>query len=131
MTPMMQFGHIYKNNHIHSSRAHKLHLKVRVCYSEPCPTFTVGIIVSQWAEAILTNTAVSCFQVHTVGVLHAAVALRAEVMTCRRHGAEKVETPEETRGEERWTHTGPVERLCHRITTFSPSIHTVVSPRAT
>lgn len=37
--------------------------------------FTVGIIVSQWAEAILTNTAVSCLQVHTVGVLHAAVAL--------------------------------------------------------
>lgn len=53
--------------------------------SKSCYTFTVGIIVSQWAEAVLANAAVPCLQVHTVGVLHAAVALRAEVMTCRRH----------------------------------------------
>ena len=88
-----------KQPHIHSGRANKLLLKVTVCYSEPCRTFTVGIIVSQWAEAILTNTAVSCLQVHTVGVLHAAVALWAEVMTCGRHREEKVET--QRSGEER------------------------------
>lgn len=37
--------------------------------------FTIGVIISQWTETILTNTAVSCLQVHTVRVLHAAVAL--------------------------------------------------------
>lgn len=76
MTPLMQPWHIHKKQpHIHSWKAKKRQLKVKVCYSEPCRTFTVGIIVSQWAEAILTNTAVACLQVHTVGVLDAAVAL--------------------------------------------------------
>lgn len=68
----------------------ELHLKVWVCYLEPRCTFTVGVIISQWAEAIFTNAAVSCLQIHAVGVLHAAMALRAEVMTCRRHREEKV-----------------------------------------
>lgn len=66
--------------------------KSLVCNWEPCCTFTVGVIVSQGVEAILTNTAVSCLQVHAVGVLHAAVAFRAEVMTCRRHREEKVDS---------------------------------------
>lgn len=47
-------------------------------------TFTVGVIVPQRAEAVLARAAASRLQVDTVGVLHAAVALGAEVMTCRR-----------------------------------------------
>lgn len=92
------------------------------CHSEPCLTFTVGIIVSKWAEAVLTNTAVSRLEVHTVRVLHAAVALWAEVMTCRRHVEEKVET--QRREEERSDGgiQGVLERLCHSAVTFSLSI---------
>lgn len=47
-------------------------------------TFTVRVIVSQRAEAVLTHAAVSRLQVDAVGVLHTAVALGAEVVTCRR-----------------------------------------------
>lgn len=67
-------------------------LKSGCCYSEPRRTFTVGVIIAQWAEAVLTDAAVSCLQVHAVGVLHAAVALWAEVMTCSRRASTKVET---------------------------------------
>lgn len=59
--------------------------------SEACLTFAVGVVVPQRAEAILAHAAASRLQVDAVGVLHAAVALRAEVMTCRRRGDEKVE----------------------------------------
>ncbi len=124
--------HLWKQQtYIYSWRANKLQLKVRVCYSQPCLTFTVGIIISQWAEAILTDAAVSCLQVHTVGVLHAAVALWAEVMTCRRHREKKVETQRRGKEKEWRMHTGPVERLCHSITTFSLSLHTVDPPQGT
>lgn len=55
--------------------AHGVLPAVVLSFSTLINIFTVGIIISQWAEAILTNTAVSCLQVHTVRVLHAAVAL--------------------------------------------------------
>lgn len=58
--------------------------------SERRLTFAVGVIVPQRAEAIPAHAAASRLQVHAVGVLHAAVALRAEVMTCRRRRDEKV-----------------------------------------
>lgn len=47
-------------------------------------TFAVGVVVPQRAEAVLARAAAPRLQVDTVGVLHAAVALGAEVMTCRR-----------------------------------------------
>lgn len=68
--------------------------------SERRLTFAVGVIVSQRAEAIPAHAAASCLQVHAVGVLHAAVALRAEVMTCRRRRDEKVALSGGVGGEE-------------------------------
>lgn len=47
------------------------------------PTLAVGVVVPQRAEAVLAGAALPGLQVHTVRVLHAAVALRAEVMACR------------------------------------------------
>lgn len=58
--------------------------------SERRLTFAVGVIVPQRAETIPAHAAASRLQVHAVGVLHAAVALRAEVMTCGRRRDEKV-----------------------------------------
>lgn len=113
----MQPRNTHKNQpHVCTLRVKKPQLKVWVCYSEPCLTFTVGIIISKWAEAILTHTAVSCLQVHTVWVLHAAVTLWAEVMTCRRRREEKVET------QRKGVMEGCLERLGHSTMTFSHTI---------
>lgn len=115
----MQSRHIHKNqSHVLSRRENKLQLQVKVRYSEPHRTFTVGVIVSQWAEAILTNAAVSCLQVHAVRVLHAAMALWAEVVTCRRDAEEKVDTQNEWRGEQWWRHSEAEERSLCTVTTF-------------
>ena len=83
MTSLMQHAHIYKKNKNNTATYSISALGGQINFSwksgfviqSHAVTFTVGIIVSQWAEAILTNTAVSCLQVHAVGVLHAAVAL--------------------------------------------------------
>lgn len=77
-----------------------LESKVRVRRSDSRHTFTIGVVVPQRAEAILAHAAVPGLQVHAVGVLRAAVAFRAEVMTCRRH-AGKGRHPEGRRREGR------------------------------
>lgn len=46
-------------------------------------TFTVGIVVTQRSEAILTATAGGRLQVHALRVLYARVVLGTEVITYR------------------------------------------------
>ena len=50
-------------------------------YQNPLCTFTVCVVISERAEAVLAAAAGPSLQVDTVRVLHTAVTLRTEVVT--------------------------------------------------